>query len=66
MNGMFGINGLGGFLIAVILLLVVVFGLGYKAVVTQKTQSLNPYAIENVNSLEMKNTQNATNYKELK
>lgn len=66
MNGMFSLNGLGGFLIAVVLLLAVVFALGYKAVSTQKAQSLNPYVIENANSLQMKDKNNATNYKEIK
>ena len=66
MNGMFSLNGLGGFLIAVVLLLVVVFALGYKAVSTQKAQSLNSYVIENVSSLQMKNKNNAANYKEVK
>ena len=63
MNGLFGINGLLGYFIAVILLLSVVFCLGYAAVVTQKAQANNPYVIENANTLQMTSKSNAEHYK---
>lgn len=63
MNGLFGINGLLGYFIAVILLLSVVFCLGYAAVITQKAQANNPYVIENANTLQMTSKSNAEHYK---
>ncbi|MCH5322415.1 MAG: DUF4006 family protein [Helicobacter sp.] len=66
MNGLFGLNGLGGFIIAVVLLLAIVFGLGYSAVITQSAEANNPYAIENPNTLQMRSAGNAQHYKALK
>lgn len=62
MNGLFGINGLGGYIVAVVLLLAIVFGLGYAAVMTQKTEANNPYVIENPNSIQMKSVENAGHF----
>ncbi|MDY3113272.1 MAG: DUF4006 family protein, partial [Helicobacter sp.] len=53
MNGLFGLNGLAGFLLAVVLLLAIVFGLGFTAVATQKSVANEPYKIENAESLQM-------------
>ncbi len=66
MNGLFGINGLGGYIVAVALLLAIVFGLGYAAVITQKAQANNPYVIENQNSIEKKSVGNAQHYQDVK
>lgn len=65
MNGLFGVNGLLGYIVAVVLLLGIVFCLGYAAVVTQSTQANNPYVIENANTLQMKSADNAQHYKEV-
>ncbi|MCI7047802.1 DUF4006 family protein [Helicobacter sp.] len=62
MNGLFGINGLGGYIVAVVLLLAIVFGLGYAAVITQKAEANNPYVIENPNSIQMKSVENAGHF----
>ncbi|WP_299546253.1 DUF4006 family protein [uncultured Helicobacter sp.] len=64
MNGLFGVNGLLGYFVAVVLLLSVVFGLGYAAVVTQKAQANNPYVIENANTLQMTSKENAQHFKD--
>jgi LPS O-antigen subunit length determinant protein (WzzB/FepE family) len=45
MNGMWGINGLTGYFIAVVLLLSIAFGLGYGAITTQQYTATHPYAI---------------------
>ena len=66
MNGLFGINGLGGYNIAVVLLLAVVFGLGYTAVITQKAEANNPYVIENANSIQMKSVEDAQHFQNAK
>ena len=66
MNGLFGINGLGGYIIAVVLLLAVVFGLGYTAVIKQKAEANNPYVIENANSIQMKSVENAQHFQNAK
>ncbi|EEO25430.1 DUF4006 family protein [Helicobacter winghamensis] len=64
MNGLFGVNGLLGYFVAVVLLLSVVFGLGYAAVVTQKAQANNPYVIEDANALQMSSKANAQHFKD--
>lgn len=66
MNGLFGVNGLLGFIVAVVLLLSIVFFLGYNAVRVQAEQASNPYAIENIEQLQGKSTQNAGHYQILK
>ncbi|PZT48965.1 hypothetical protein B6S12_01335 [Helicobacter valdiviensis] len=66
MNGLFGLNGLGGYIIAVVLLLSVVFGLGYKAVMTQHTQALNPYVIEDINNIKKISTENKKHFQDVK
>ncbi|WP_104722331.1 DUF4006 family protein [Helicobacter mesocricetorum] len=63
MNGLFGINGLSGYFLSVVLLLVIVFILGYLAITTQRNQVNHPYVIENLNTLEKKSINNAKHYK---
>jgi hypothetical protein len=46
MNGLFGLNGITGYLIAVVLLLSIVFALGYSSIVVQQREASNPYAIK--------------------
>ncbi|CAM2892639.1 DUF4006 family protein [Helicobacter burdigaliensis] len=66
MNGLFGLNGLGGYIVAVVLLLCVVFGLGYKAVVTQQSQALNPYVIEDINNIKKISVENKKHFQDAK
>ena len=47
MDGLFGLNGLLGYFVAVALLLAIVFIFGSNAVATQKAQATNYYTIEN-------------------
>lgn len=53
MNGLFGLNGLTGFAIAVVLLLAVVAGLGTLAIITQSNEALTPYKVEQSSSIRM-------------
>lgn len=59
MNGLFGINGLTGFFIAVALLLGVVAVLGTCAILTQKEVATSYYKIEDVQSIKQISTENA-------
>ncbi|MGP1560531.1 MAG: DUF4006 family protein [Helicobacteraceae bacterium] len=45
MNGTFGINGITGYLVAVVLLLSILGGLSYLGIVTQQHSAVNPYVI---------------------
>ncbi|MCE3037374.1 DUF4006 family protein [Helicobacter sp. faydin-H20] len=62
MNKLFGINGILGLLIAVVLLLVVVFLLGYQGIMIQKEQASNYYTIDR-SAVEMKSVDNIQYYK---
>ncbi|MCE3038812.1 DUF4006 family protein [Helicobacter anatolicus] len=62
MNKLFGINGILGLLIAVVLLLVVVFLLGYQGIMIQKEQASNYYTIDR-SAVEMKSIDNIQHYK---
>ncbi|MCI5967976.1 DUF4006 family protein [Helicobacter sp.] len=66
MNGLFGINGLSGYFLSVVILLAIVFGLGYAAVITQKEQANNPYVIEDINTLQGVSKDNVLHYKDAK
>lgn len=59
MNGLFGLNGLTGFIIAVALLLSVVAGLGTCAVLTQKAEATHYYKIEQKDSIQQISRDNA-------
>ncbi|WP_295698115.1 DUF4006 family protein [Helicobacter mastomyrinus] len=59
MNGLFGLNGLTGFFIAVVLLLSVVAGLGTCAILTQKSVATDYYKIIDATEIKQKNTDNA-------
>ncbi|RAX56875.1 hypothetical protein CCZ01_08010 [Helicobacter monodelphidis] len=63
MNGLFGLNGLFGYLVAVVLLLSIVGVLGYMAVVVQKTEANNPYKIEASTTIPMQNADINQHYK---
>lgn len=61
-SGYFGINGLLGLLIAVILLLSIAVFLGYLAVNIQKNEATNYYSIDDAN-VKMIDTLNKDNYR---
>ena len=65
MSKLFGINGLGGLLIAVVLILSLVAILGYKGVLVQQAESTNFYQLDK-NAIEMNSPQNAQHYKLIK
>lgn len=60
MNGLFGINGLSGFFLAVVLLLAIVAGLGTCAILTQKSVATSYYKIDNVDKIKQISADNAT------
>lgn len=53
MNGLFGLNGLLGYAIAVVLLLTIVFIFGSNAVATQAKHAENYYKIEKPEQIKM-------------
>lgn len=65
MSKLFGINGLGGLLIAVVLILSLVAILGYKGILVQQAESTNFYQLDK-NAIEMNSSQNAQHYKLIK
>ena len=65
MSKLFGINGFGGLLIAVVLILSLVAILGYKGVLVQQAESTNFYQLDK-NAIEMNSSQNAQHYKLIK
>lgn len=65
MNKLFGLNGLLGFLIAVVLVVGLAIGLGYVSVLVQQKESTNYYNIDR-SAIEMKDTQNTQHYKLIK
>lgn len=58
MNGLFGLNGLTGFIIAVVLLLSIVAALGTCAILTQKSVATDYYTI-NATPIQQINADNA-------
>jgi hypothetical protein len=63
MNGLFGVNGLLGYLVAVVLLLSIVFVFGMNAVAVQKREATNYYKMENPFDLKMISTTNVNHMK---
>ncbi len=59
MNGMFGLNGIAGLLIAVALLLSIVGFLGFQAVAAQQANANNPYSADKMHEVKMFSTGNA-------
>ncbi len=57
---MFGLNGIGGMLIAVVLLLSIVGFLGTNAVLVQQKEASNYYKIEGEKEIKMIDKNNAT------
>jgi hypothetical protein len=48
MNGLFGLNGILGYLLAVVLLLSILAGLQVLSVTTQQASAVNPYYVSGV------------------
>ncbi len=57
---MFGLNGIGGMLIAVVLLLSSVGFLGINAILVQQKEATNHYKIEGEKEIKMIDKNNAT------
>ena len=62
MNGLFGINGLIGYFVAVVLLLSVVGVLGTCAILTQKEVATTYYKIEDASAIKQISTDNAKHH----
>lgn len=65
MNRLFGLNGIAGLLLLVVVLLGVVVGLGVQAWKTQKTQATNAYVLESQN-IKANSSENSQYYKLVK
>lgn len=62
MNGLFGLNGITGYLIAVVLLLTIVFIFGSNGVAIQKREAMNYYTIEKPFDIQMISENNNENH----
>jgi len=58
-RNVFGVDGAGGFLVAVLLLLSILGFLTYKSVVVQGANATNFYEIQDEKSIKMFSTENA-------
>lgn len=58
MNGLFGVNGLLGFLVAVVLVVGLAIGFGIAAVSTQSANAQNFYKIENYKEIKAQSVEN--------
>lgn len=65
MNRLFGLNGIVGLLLLVVVLLSVVTGLGIQAWKTQRAQATNAYTLEN-SQIKADSSANAQYYKLVK
>ncbi len=59
MNGLFGVNGLLGYVVAVVLLLAIVFILGMNAVGIQAGNAQNYYKLDKPETIKMISENNA-------
>ncbi len=66
MNGLFGINGLLGFLVAVLLVVGLAIGFGIVAADVQKSNSTNYYQIKDSQNIESKSVDNKKFYQDAK
>ncbi|WP_299326799.1 DUF4006 family protein [uncultured Helicobacter sp.] len=58
MNGLFGVNGLLGFLVAVVLVVGLAIGFGTLAVSVQSNNAQNYYKIENYKEIKAQSVEN--------
>lgn len=63
MNGLFGVNGLLGYFVAVVLLLSIVAFLGTCAILTQRDVATKYYKIEHIDAIKQIDTNNAQYHK---
>lgn len=66
MNGLFGVNGLLGYLVAVVLLLSVVGVFTFLAIGVQKEEATNYYRLEKAHAIQMYNSDNEKQYRSTK
>ncbi|WP_277641226.1 DUF4006 family protein [Wolinella succinogenes] len=66
MNGLFGVNGLLGYLVAVVLLLSVVGVFTFLAIGVQKEEATNYYRLEKAHDIQMHNSDNEKQYRSTK
>ncbi|PAF46380.1 hypothetical protein BKH46_07890 [Helicobacter sp. 12S02634-8] len=62
MNGLFGINGLVGYVIAVVLVVGIAVFFSVVAIGVQKTQATHYYKLQDQSAIQMKNTKNDKHY----
>lgn len=62
MNGLFGINGLLGYLVAVVLLLSIVGCFAFLAIGTQQREATNYYKLEKAHEIQMYSIDNVKQY----
>lgn len=62
MNGIFGINGLAGYAVAVLLVVGGAVAAGAGAIYIQKNQSTHYYKIQGQTSIKMRNVNNSQHY----
>ena len=65
-RNVFGVDGAGGFLVAVLLLLSILGFLVYNAIIVQSDNASNFYKIENEKSIKMISTENAKHIVDVK
>lgn len=58
MNGLFGINGLLGYLVAVVLVVVLAMGFGYVAVSVQSANAQNYYEFKDYKGIKAQSVEN--------
>lgn len=58
MNGLFGINGLLGYLVAVVLVVVLAIGFGYVAVSVQNANAQNYYEFKDYKGIKAQSVEN--------
>ena len=64
MNGLFGVNGLLGFLVAVVLVVGLAIGFGIVAAGVQKSNATNYYEIKDSQNIKAKSTENRMFYQD--
>lgn len=66
MNGLFGINGLLGYLVAVVLVVALAIGFGICAASVQSANAQNYYQINNYQDIQSKSADNKQFYQDAK
>ena len=66
MNGLFGINGLFGFLVAVVLVVVLAICFGVAAATSQSENATNYYIIKDSGNIEAQSADNKDHFEDAK